>query len=130
MNSPIIFRTWDNVIDCAKIAAADMIAAGIQPSGVFGPPRGGCCLAVLFSHLLHIPYLSEPCEGCLIVDDVCDTGVTLEKYMDIPGVITYTDVAKESARVSPKFFGMWIPVRDTLANAWVEFPWEPEQVIV
>ena len=49
-------------------------------TGVFGIPRGGLCLAVMISHALDIPMLMSPCKGCLIVDDICDSGESLVHY--------------------------------------------------
>ena len=47
--------------------------------GVYGFPRGGLCLAVALSHSLCLPLLDEPKNNSLIVDDIYDTGYTLEK---------------------------------------------------
>ena len=49
--------------------------------GVYGVPRGGLCLAVMLSHKLSIPMLMSPVEGCLIVDDICDSGESLVHYV-------------------------------------------------
>lgn len=58
---------------------------GIKFDGIYGPPRGGLCLAVKLSHLLDdLPVLMHPTKNCVICDDVFDSGVTLrplyEKY--------------------------------------------------
>ena len=45
--------------------------------GVYGVPRGGLCFAVALSHSLSLPWLTEPKDGCLVVDDVYETGQTL-----------------------------------------------------
>ena len=50
-----------------------------QFSGVYGFPRGGLCLSVAISHLLTIPFLSEPIPSSLIVDDVYETGFIFYK---------------------------------------------------
>ena len=47
--------------------------------GVYGFPRGGLCLAVALSHSLGLPLLNEPKNNSLIIDDIYDTGYTLEK---------------------------------------------------
>lgn len=124
----ILQRQWEDVALAAAHAASKMRADGRMLNGVYGPPRGGVCLAVLFSHLLKIEYLSEPREGCLICDDIADTGNTLLAYKDIPGVTMYTDVAKETAKVQPDYCGMFLSEGDTGISAWIEFPWEaPER---
>ena len=48
-------------------------------SGVYGIPRGGLCLAVALSHSLGLPITNEPKNNYLIVDDIYDTGSTLQK---------------------------------------------------
>ena len=126
MNSSpkIIQRTWEEVSLGAAQAASKMKADGKMLNGVYGIPRGGCCLAVLFSHLLDIEYLDSPREGCLICDDISDTGNTLLAYRNIPGVTFYTDVMKQASKCAPDYFGMFIPEYGPDADAWIEFPWE------
>lgn len=124
-NGPrIVQRTWDEVKAAAIWAASKMKVDGKMLNGVYGIPRGGACLAVLFSHLLKIEYLDKPREGCLICDDIADTGQTLLQYKDLPGVTFYTDVAKETARKQPDYYGKFIPELDADSAAWIEFPWE------
>lgn len=129
-NGPrIVQRTWDEVKAAAILAASKMKADGRFINGVYGIPRGGACLAVLFSHLLGVQYLDKPREGCLICDDIADTGRTLAAYSNIPGVTFYTDVAKETAQRIPDYYGQFIPEEDGNANAWVEFPWEHDKAV-
>lgn len=124
-NTPrVIQRSWEDVALAAAHAASKMKADGKMLNGVYGIPRGGVCLAVLFSHLLGIEYLTGPREGCLVCDDIADTGNTLLHYRNTPGLVLYTDVAKESAKVTPDYCGMSIPEGSKDADAWVEFPWE------
>ena len=51
-------------------------------SGVYGLPRGGLVPAVMLSHKLNLPLLMAPCRGCIVVDDIADTGTTLQHYRD------------------------------------------------
>ena len=52
--------------------------AGSAVTGVYGVPRGGLCLAVALSHAIDRPLLSAPEPSALIVDDVYETGRTLQ----------------------------------------------------
>ena len=57
--------------------------------GVYGFPRGGLCLAVALSHSLGLPLLDKPKNNSLIVDDIYDTGYTLEKIKHLKGAETH-----------------------------------------
>lgn len=50
--------------------------------GIFTFPRGGLILATLLSYKTGLPILTNPCEGCIIIDDIIDTGITMKKYSD------------------------------------------------
>lgn len=63
--------------------------------GVYGFPRGGLCLAVALSHSLELPLLEEPKNNSLIIDDIYDTGYTLEKIKHIKGSETHVWVSKK-----------------------------------
>ena len=92
--------------------------------GVYGVPRGGIILAVLISHGLDVPMLFSPAAGCLIVDDICDTGETLVHYyknssaMEKPKYHITTMIYKENSLVKPEYY--W----DKKYDSWVVFPWE------
>ena len=45
--------------------------------GVYGVPRGGLIIAVCLSHKLNLPMLLQPTKKSLIVDDISDTGHTV-----------------------------------------------------
>lgn len=51
--------------------------------GIFTFPRGGLILATLLSYLIHKPILTNPAPGCIIIDDIVDTGITMKKYSDL-----------------------------------------------
>ncbi len=85
--------------------------------GVYGFPRGGLCLAVALSHSLGLPLLNEPKNNSLIVDDIYDTGYTLEKTKNIKGSETHVWIS----RVKPTW---WNSYRYINNNEWLIFPWE------
>ena len=69
--------------------AVETIAASCREaehSGIHGIPRGGLVLAVALSHRLELPLLEQPEPACLVVDDVYETGRTLETYRDLERV--------------------------------------------
>ena len=55
-------------------------------SNIYGIPRGGLCLAVALSHKLNIKISKKPTKYTLIVDDIFETGMTLNNFTNIKEV--------------------------------------------
>ena len=79
--------------DQAVHTIVDRVAAQ-QFSGIHGIPRGGLVLAVALSHRLDQPLLPSPQPGCLLVDDVYETGLTLAPYRELVDCTTVVWVSK------------------------------------
>ena len=86
-------------------------------SGIYGVPRGGLCLAVALSHKLKINLIPEPLINSLIVDDVYETGITLNTLKNIEG-------AKFFVLFSKKKPTWWNSVYISKKSDWIVFPWE------
>ena len=86
-------------------------------SGIYGVPRGGLCLAVALSHKLKINLISEPIKNSLIVDDVYETGMTLNTFKDIEGAMFFVLFSK----IKPTW---WNTVHISEKREWIVFPWE------
>lgn len=118
------YVTWNQVEQFVN----DVTSTKQRYSGVYGLPRGGLVLAVMISHKLDIPLLMSPSPGCLIVDDICDSGESLlHYYKNSSGEkIDYTFVTmyyKENAlHVVPDIWGYH------KTDSWVVFPWEVKEV--
>lgn len=117
--------TWNDV-DKFVSEVANIIENEWQTEyvGVYGPPRGGLPLAVMFSHRLNIPLLQAPAIGCLIVDDIADSGITLNKYADDFDIVTLAYYDK--CLYTPKFY-CWTKEDE---DDWVVFPWEESGLVV
>ena len=89
----------------------------LEFSGIYGIPRGGLCLAVALSHKLKINLISEPIKNSLIVDDVYETGITLNALKDIEGAKFFVLFSK----IKPIW---WNTVQKNKKNQWIVFPWE------
>ena len=89
----------------------------LEFSGIYGIPRGGLCLAVALSHKLKINLISEPIKNSLIVDDVYETGITLNTFKDIEGAMFFVLFSK----IKPTW---WNTVHISKKNEWIVFPWE------
>lgn len=86
-------------------------------SGVFGIGRGGLCLATMLSYYTKLPLLASPCENCVVIDDIADTGETLLHYKS-KGYYIATMFYHEQSKVVPNF---WYRIKE---NSWIEYPWE------
>ena len=86
-------------------------------SGIYGVPRGGLCLAVALSHKLKINLISKPINNSLIVDDVYETGFTLNTFKNIEGAMFFVLFSK----IKPSW---WNTVHYSEKNQWIVFPWE------
>ena len=86
-------------------------------SGIYGVPRGGLCLAVALSHKLKINLITEPKKNSLIVDDIYETGMTLNTFKDIEGTMFFVLFSK----IKPTW---WNTVFISKKNEWIVFPWE------
>ena len=121
-----VYVTWDDVEQFVN-ELVDIYKDNNLP-GVLGPARGGLILAVMLSHRLHIPMLNAPCKGCLIVDDICDTGESLIHYyknssaLDKPLYHIVTMYYKENTLgVIPELS------KFNKEDKWIVFPWEDKE---
>jgi hypoxanthine phosphoribosyltransferase len=92
-------------------------------TGVYGIPRGGLIPAVIISNLLNIPLLASPRDGCIVVDDIVDTGSTIKPYTfshHDRKVTTVTIAQKTTAEFRADLAFTEI----TPDDGWVKFPWE------
>ena len=89
----------------------------LEFSGIYGVPRGGLCLAVALSHKLKIKLISEPTKNSLIVDDVYETGITLDTFKGIEGAMFFVIFSK----IKPSW---WNTVHISEKSNWIVFPWE------
>ena len=89
----------------------------LEFSGIYGVPRGGLCLAVALSHKLKINLISEPKKNSLIVDDVYETGFTLNTFKKIQGAKFFVIFSKNEPT-------WWNSVHLSEKSEWIVFPWE------
>ncbi len=116
------YYTWEQFdTDCKGFSAS------IKNEGfthIYGIPRGGLIVAVRLSHLLGIPLLLHPetfKSTTLVVDDISDSGNTLQKLIDTYG--TFTSFAlffKPESKVVPTY------ASHSSHGHWIVFPWETE----
>lgn len=91
---------------------------------IYGIPRGGLIPAVVLSHKLNIPLITEKKEideHTLIVDDISDSGETLKKY---PNNMSATIFFHKETKTWPNFTVF------EKTDKWIVYPWENEAEII
>jgi len=82
-------------------------------------PRGGMVLAVALSHRFNKPIVDRPTKLSILVDDIADSGATLQKirlrYPYPAYVLARRYTCKQNAITS---------VIEVLNDDWLVFPWE------
>ena len=108
----LTWHDFDTAVEQIAAACADAPFCGIH-----GIPRGGLVLAVCLSHRLALPLLPQPQPGCLVVDDVYETGLTLTPYRQLEGSRMVVWISK----AEPQW---WQAVEVVESSDWIVFPWE------
>ncbi len=88
----------------------------VQSVGVHGVTQGGCVPATMVAHHLGVPLLDTPVPGCLVVDDLVDSGATASRFAG------YAFDALYRKSWSPPDVAPGATLIDD--NVWLSFPWE------
>ena len=118
-----IYVTWEDVNNYLNEVIKDIKKRGLKPSGVYGLPRGGLVYAIWLSYKLDIPLLMHAAKDCIIIDDISDTGKSLEHYRENRSqfnkyYITTMFYVKDSV-VKPDFY-----YKEKKVGDWVVYPYE------
>lgn len=110
-----VYLSWDDIETLIDKLCEKVIRSGAQVSTITGLKRGGLIPAVIISHKLNIPYVESIGHSTLVIDDICDTGETLNKLITpFTAVLHYKRIATHI----PKFFAQEV------GNEWIVYPWE------
>ncbi|MBC8422003.1 MAG: hypothetical protein H8E03_01130 [Pelagibacteraceae bacterium] len=122
------FISWNVIEECVKELAGYLHRTGIEFNGVYGIPRGGTILAVMLSHELDVPYLSNLDnlygKDFVIIDDIADTGKTLEHYtkLKVCNKAHYVTIHEhEQSIIKPNFSII------SKEDKWIVYPWETDE---
>lgn len=110
--------TWEEIEILVDILCNKIIVKFPFIKSVTGIHRGGLIPAVLVSHKLSLPYVNEISENTLVIDDICDTGLTLEESK---GTYTASLLLRYNSKFIPDIYSERIKTDD-----WIVFPWEVE----
>ena len=111
---------WGGIEELVDILASN-IKSNLEIDSIMGLPRGGLIPAVMLSHKLNVPLVFEPTEKTLIVDDICDSGVTFieidNKYPNLKFACLH--FKPHTSKFIPHIWaGSWI------SDNWIIYPWE------
>lgn len=107
----------------------EKLASKLEPynyTKIFGVPRGGIPLAAALSQIMGVILLSAPEQGCLVVDDIIDSGKTREFYNEY-------DFATLHKRHTAQFVYAKNKPRHTFFinylkdETWIIYPWEQSE---
>jgi len=109
--------TWQDITE--QVAT---VAKRWEPRDVFGIPRGGHVPAAMLATLWGTKVLADPEPGCLMLDDLVDSGRTMEEWLYLFGDGVDFDALyrKPTSPETPH------RVQPTTVDGWVVFPWERE----
>ena len=118
------FIDWKDVDRAINRIIASINNSEIKINAIGGLPRGGLIPAVMLSHKLNIPFISQAniintFGNILIVDDICDSGKTLKQFKFEENIYTATLHWKQSSEYQPNYF--W---EVAFENEWIVYPWE------
>ena len=119
-----VYLTWEDIDNLVDNLANEVSQSSVPPLYITGLPRGGLIPAVMLSHRLNIPFVSIgmirtlPRVDVLIVDDIADSGETLNKYNGYQTAVLHYKLQSEHI---PTYYAM-----ETPNDSWIVYPFERE----
>jgi hypoxanthine phosphoribosyltransferase len=112
-----IYLSWDDTSDLIDTLCKKIITKQPNIDSVFGLKRGGLIPAVMVSHRLGLPWSDVMLPNTLVVDDICDSGVTLKNC--IGGYTAVLHYKPHTSCYKPDIYAI---IHE--GNEWVIYPWE------
>ena len=114
---------WEEVENAVKYFEYKYNTEQLDCELILGIPRGGLVLATMLSYRLDLPLhiAGEPISDSkvLVVDDIADTGKTLERVLKtLPHSIVFTMHYHQQSTIEPY---AWLYEKK---DKWVVYPWE------
>ena len=112
-----IYLSWDDVNQLVDKLCAQITKSEIPVKSVLGLKRGGLIPAVMVSHKLGLPWSDVMLPDILVVDDICDSGVTLRDC-----VCSYTAVLYHKPHTANFVPTLFAAIHE--GDEWIIYPWE------
>ena len=109
--------SWDDLENLVDKLCQKILFETPTVDSVTGIARGGLIPAVMISHKLGLPYVDYALPNTLVIDDIADSGATLEKA---PGI--YSAVLHYKPHTSSFKPSIW--AEEHKGDEWILYPWE------
>ena len=105
--------------------------SGLKFKNIYGVPRGGLIPAVILSHKLNIPLVKGDIgPDTLVIDDICDSGETLDKlvkkYQTLYSFPFNLKTAVLHYKPHTSCFEPTLYAEKWNKDVWLVYPWEKE----
>ena len=123
------YLNWIDIQNLVDILCVKILNSKLEIKDIWGLPRGGLIPAVMISHKLKIPMTAGTITPTtLIIDDICDSGVTLanfyETYQDEFHFPFYLKTAVLHYKPHTSVFEPTLFANQWSSNDWIIYPWE------
>jgi len=110
--------SWSEIEKCCDKLVDEIVERHLDSSKInmYAIPRGGLIPAVIISHKLNMKMVQRPNRYSIIIDDIEDSGKTLNKYRK--NYCSYVLFSKRM-RSNDVFSAKYVK-----KNIWIKFPWE------
>ena len=122
---------WNEIDSLVSKLIHQIKVSNVKFKNIYGIQRGGLIPAVLLSHKLNIPFAKGDIgPDTLIVDDICDSGETLDKIVKKYQTLYSTPFNLQTAVLHYKphtsCFEPTIYSKEWNSDDWIVYPWEQE----
>ena len=118
--------TWSHITELVDTLESKIRESKQHYELIAGIARGGLIPAIMLSHRLKLPMMAITdrtlipiSKRCLVIDEIYDTGATIQKLKDINPGIHVGVLFHNEALPELEYFA----VKDSLQQ-WIVFPWE------
>ena len=112
-----IYLSWDDVNNLVDKLCEKIITEQPNIDSIFGLKRGGLIPAVMVSHKLNLPWSDVMYPNTLVIDDICDTGVTLKNSIGCNTAVLHYKPHTSCYRPN-----IYATIHE--GDEWIIYPWE------
>ena len=123
------YLNWNDIQNLVDILCDKIVNSKLEIKDLWGLPRGGLIPVVMISHRLKIPMTRGTITPTtLIIDDICDSGVTLKEFHEYyQNEYVFPFNLKTACLHYKSHTSIFKPdlfANQWSSNNWVIYPWE------